>query len=307
MFKRLPNIFSVTREAGKLLAANDPLRMAGATAFFTTFALPPMLIIIVRVLGLFINRRTLGRGILDKVGSVLGPDAREQVRSVIRGVRSFQLHPLGAILLFTFLLFVATTLFIVIKDSINQLWRIRVNKKRHFIAVLLARLKAIGFIMFTGILFLAVMAIELMQAYVGPRLIEISPQLGNYVYSVLNHIVSLVVVTTWFFMLLRLLPDGRPHLSATLAGAIAAGLLFSAGKYVLSWLLSGNIKALYGASGALVVILLFVFYSALILYYSAAFARVWGSHSGNDITPLPHASGYHVTTNDVPATEHSGQ
>lgn len=301
MFKKLPGIFPVFRDAGKLLAANDPLRMAGATAFFTTFALPPMLIIIVRALGLFINKREVGREVMDKVGNVLGQDGRDQIRSVIEGVRSFQLSPIATGLIFMFLIFVATTLFMVIKDSINQLWHIQVNRKRHFLSVLLSRLKAMGFILFTGVLFLAVMAIEIVQAYLGPHISQISPQLGNYMHGLLNHFVSLAVVTIWFFILFRFLPDGRPRTRVNLAGALVAGLLFTVGKYVLRWALSGNIKDLYGNSGALVVIMLFVFYSSLILYYSAAFTRKWGVFCNEEIMPLPHASVYQITSDDEPA------
>lgn len=303
MFEKVKNVFPVFKEAAKLLAADDPLRMAGATAFFTTFALPPMLIIIVSALGLFFDRGKVGREVLGKVGNVLGDDGRGQILTVIRSVRGFQLSPLAAVLLFIFLVFVATTLFLVIKDSINQLWRIQVNKKRHFVSVLLSRLKAIGFILFTGVLFLAVMAIEFVQAYLGPYISEISPRLGDYVHGTLNHIVSLVVVTTWFFTLFRFLPDGRPTPKVNLVGALLAGVLFSVGKYVLGFVLSGRIKEIYGTSGSLVLIMLFVFYSALILYYSAAFTRVWGIHSGAEIMPLPHASGYHISKNEVTASE----
>jgi len=297
--KKLPNIFSVARDAGRLLASNDPLRMAGATAFFSTFALPPMLIIMVRALGLFFDRRTVGRQILGKVGNVLGDDGREQIRLVIRSVRDLQLPPLAAILLFIFLLFVATTLFMVIKDSINQLWRIRVNMKRHFVSVLLSRIRAIVFILFTGVLFVAVMGIEFAQAYMDPYLSELAPALHRYAHGAFDHIVSLLIVAAWFFVLLRFLPDGRPRNPVALAGALVAGLLFSTGKYVLRRVLSGNIKVIYGTSGAMVLILLFVFYSALILYYSAAFTRMWGVYCGSEIVPLPHASGYHITTDDV--------
>lgn len=297
--KKLKGILVVFKEAAKLLVANSPLRMAGATAFFATFALPPMLIIIVRTLGLFFDRRTLGREIMGKVGNVLGSEQRRAILAVVRGVRGLQVHPLATALIFLFLLFVATTLFKVIKDCINQLWRIRLNKNRKLVTVLLWRLKATVFILFTGVLVLAVMAAEVMQAYLGSYLAEISPVADRYAHSFVTHIVSLVVVTAWFFVLFRFLPDGRPRARINLAGALAAGLLFNAGKYVLRWALSGNIREIYGASGALVVILLFVFYSALILYYCAALTRVLALHFDNGIKPLPHASGYRIITNDV--------
>lgn len=303
MLKSAENIFTVLKGAGKLLSANDPLRMAGATAFFSMFALPPMLIIIVRTLGLFFDKRTMGRNIMDKVGNVLGNDGRDQIRTVIRSVRGFQLQPWAAVLMFIFLLFVATTLFAVVKDSINQIWRIRVDKKRQLKSVLLSRAKAAGFILFTGGLFLIVMAVEFLQAYFGQYVTSVPQQLCNYGNGILNHAISLAAVTAWFFTLFRFLPDGRPPAAICFTGSLVAGVLFSIGKYILRWALSGNVNEIYGTSGSLVLILLFVFYTSLILYYSAAFTRMWAEYRDEAITPLSHASVYHIAPKDTDAQQ----
>ncbi len=295
MRQTIKDITGVLRGAAKLLAANDPLRMAGATAFFTTFALPPILIIIVRTLGLFIDRRTIGRHVLNNLGRVIGNEGSMQILSVIRVIRDYRFNTLATLLITLFMLFVATTLFMVVKNSVNQLWRIRLAPGRKFRSILKSRLKAIGLILFTGVLFLAVMVIDLMQAYMGKYLYRISPILGDYVYGAVNHIVSFAVVTLWFFMLFRYLPDGKPKTKVALLGGAVTGLLFSVGKYILQWMLSGRIQELYGNSGALVLILLFVFYSAMILYYGAAFTRTWARYKGSGITPLPHAARYRIS------------
>lgn len=291
---KLPDIPAIMKAAAKDLAANDALRMAGATAFFTSFALPPMLMIIVRTFGLFFNRRTIGRGIMGKIEAVLGEAGRKQILAVIRSVHGYQFNLLATTLIFIFLLFVATTLFKVIKGSINQLWNVRITHKRNLRSILISRAKAVGIILFTGILFLSVMGIDIMQAALGRYLYTISPTLGSYVYGALNHIISLLVVTAWFFIIFRYLPDGHFSLRVTLAGATATGLLFTIGKYALRWMLSGNLQELYSTSGALVLILLFVFYSSLILYFGAAFTKAWACRIGSDIHPLPHASVYQI-------------
>lgn len=139
----------------------------------------------------------------------------------------------------------------------------------------------------------------MLQAYFSPYLLAISPQLANYVHSALSHVLSLAVIVTWFFILFRFLPDGHTHWGATLIGAVVTGVLFSIGKYALRWLLSGNIKDVYGASGALVLILLFVFYSSLILYFGAAFTKVWAAHRNDAVEPLPHAAKYHISVDEV--------
>lgn len=295
-FSKIPQAF---RAAAKTLASNDALRMAGATAFFTSFALPPVLIIIVRTFGLFIERRTVGRHILGKISSVIGAEGGQQILSVIRSVIGFQQNWLATALIFVFLLFVATTLFKIIKSSINQLWHIRVDTDKNVKEVFFARAKALGIILFTGLLFMAVMALDVMQAFLGKYLYELLPQVANYVFSALNHIISLVVITIWFFILFRYLPDGRPGWRVTAVGAVVTGLLFSIGKYILRFLLvGGDVGSLYGTSGSLVLILLFVFYSSLILYYGASFTKAWARVCDDPIVPNKNAVHYHITMDE---------
>jgi Predicted membrane protein len=297
-FLKIPHAF---KAAAKTMASNDALRMAGATAFFTSFALPPVLIIIVRTFGLFMEKRTVGRHILGKISSVIGKEGGEQILSVIRSVRHLQQNWLATGLIFLFLLFVATTLFNIVKSSINQLWHIRVDTNKKVKQVFRTRVKALGIILFTGLLFMAVMMLDIMQAFLGKYLFELSPQVANYVFSVTNHIISLVVITIWFFILFRYLPDGRPGWQVALTGAFVTGILFSIGKYILRFLLvGGNIGAIYGTSGSLALILLFVFYCSLILYYGASFTKAWARECDDPIVPNKNAVHYHITMDDAP-------
>src|SRR4030095_10695620 len=113
--------------------------------------------------------------------------------------------------------------------------------------------------------------------------------------GVLSHLVSIVIVTAWFGFLFHYLPDGQPKWRVTLMGAFVTSLLFTMGKLVLRWLLfQSNISILYGAAGSIVLLLLFVFYSSLILYYGAAFTKVWSEFIGEKIQPVRHAIHYQV-------------
>ena len=108
---------------------NDPLRMAGATAFFTTFALPPILFLITRLFGFFVDGREVGRGLIERLTNTIGEDGANQVRQVLRSIRGFGDNWLVVIVGLLFLIFVATTLFSVIKNSLNQIWQISVKEK----------------------------------------------------------------------------------------------------------------------------------------------------------------------------------
>jgi len=120
-------LFSSLRHSFALLAKNDPMRMAGATAFFTTFALPPIVFILSQLFGLFIGRGNMGRGLLENISNTLGKEGAEQVRQVVRSIYGFGNSWYVIVFGFLFLVFVATTLFGEIKNSLDQLWKIRVK------------------------------------------------------------------------------------------------------------------------------------------------------------------------------------
>lgn len=277
------------------LTKNDPLRMAGATAFFTSFALPPILIILTQVLGLIYNPQMITEKFFETLRHLLGRSSALQIVETLTAVRKLASSWYMTIGGFIFLLFVATTLFKVIKSSLDQLWRIRVIKKRSVWIRLRARVQSVLVILVAGVLFVAGLLADGAQALLGKYIYQISHALTFYFNSGLNYLVSVGIVTLWFAILFRYLPDGRPEWKVSFVGAFVTSLLFNTGKVVLHWLLvRGNIKDIYGASGSVVLVLLFVFYSSLILYYGAAFTKIWGAWHEKPIKPLPHAINYRL-------------
>lgn len=293
-------LIRLSREALAELLKNDPLRLAGATAFFTTFALPPILVIIIQVLGLVFSRKTIGTQVFGKLRETIG---QESVRALIQTLRSFRhlaQNPFITIFGFIFFIFVATTLFKVIKNSLNQLWKIRSTGKRRIWLNVQSRFYSIAVILFAGILFMAGLMLETIQALLGKYLEHLWPFLATLLNNTINQVLSILVVTAWFAILFRYLPDGRPTWRVAFSGALVTGLLFTIGKLILrSLLIYSNINTIYGASASIVLLLLFVFYSSLILYFGAAFTKVWGVHIGEPIAPLPHAVQYRLARVDI--------
>jgi membrane protein len=162
------------------------------------------------------------------------------------------------------------------------------------------RLHAVVVILIAGLLFALSMLAEGMQAVLGKYLNELSPFAAVYFKSALSYIVSVIIVTTWFSVMFRYLPDGRPMWRVAIAGALMTSILFNIGKLILHWLLSrSNITTVYGASGSLVLLLLFVFYCSLILYFGSAFTKIWGIWIGRPIKPLPNAMHYHLAEVEI--------
>ena len=279
------------REFGK----NDPLRMAAATALFATFALPAILIILIQVFGLVWSPRIMGRQLLQSLSEVIGSHTALELRSTLRNVRTLAQTWYIALGGFIFLLFVSTTVFKVIKDSLNQLWGVKVKDSVGVTFQLKHRAKSFVAILLAGALFIVALFAEgimtVLKEYIGHLLPGASP----FVNVLLSQLISLVVVTTWFTMLFRFLPDGHTTLRVTIAGAFFTALLFTFGKFLLKWLLSySNMQTIYGTSTSFVLLLLFIFYCSFIFYYGACFTKVWAKFKQQPVAPGRYAVSYHI-------------
>lgn len=284
------------RQSVSELKKNDPLRLAGATAFFSTFALPPILIILTQLFGLFINKNELREQLINRLANLLGKTSALQVEEVLNHFNSLSENLFALSLGFLFLLFVATTLFSVIKNSLDQIWNIRVKAHPGFLFYLKLRGRSLLVILLAGLLFIILLFIESMQTILGDYIDYLGSRAGNFLNGVVNEVIFILIVTVWFSTIFRFLTDGRPEWKAALAGGFFTSVLFSFGKVVLKYLLSlSNISNIYGASGSIVLILLFVFYSSLMFYYGGCFIKAMSDDLNLPIRPVKEAFKYQVT------------
>lgn len=295
LFTDPATLWKLLLEAFREFKKNDPLRMAAATAFFATFALPAILIILIQVFGLIVDPRTIGRQMLQGLSDVIGQNTALELRHTLRNVRHLASTWYIAAGGFLFLLFVSTTLFKVIKDSLNQLWRIQVKDSVGFMFQLKHRAKSLVAIILAGLLFVLTLLAEgiltALQQYMG----DAAPGGNTVVGWIFSQLLSLTVVTVWFTMLFRFLADGHTVWRATISGAFFTGILFSAGKFLLRWLLSySNMQTIYGTSTSFVLLLLFIFYCSFIFYYGACFTKIWANYKETPIEPSRHAARYEI-------------
>lgn len=236
----------VLKEAADIFGRQDPLRMAASTSWFASFALPPIIIILTEIFGIFGNPRVIRQHLFDQLGTTVDENVALQVRGVLHNVHALSLNSGMKVAGFLFLLFIVTTLFEVIRRSLDQLWGVHKKRPVGVWQLLRHRLKSIGILIVGGLLSLMTLA--------------------------LYRPLAVLTVSVWFIMLLRYLSSGRPAWKACIAGGIFTGVLFSAGEFLLHLLLSyNNIKTIYGASTSLVLLMLFVFYCSFIFYFGACF------------------------------------
>jgi membrane protein len=288
---KIKTAYIILNNAAKLLLQNDPLRMAGATAFFTMFALPPILIILVQVFSLFIDPQTIRHEVFISLSGAFGQEAVRQIVAVIQAVRKFNFNWPATILGFLFLIFVATTVFKVVTNSISQLWAVEKPQRKKVIATLASRARSLVVIFFTGVLFSVAVLIETVQVFIGNYFVKIFPSLSAFFNQFLSFSFSTLIIAVWFLFIFRYLTSHRPAWRIAWRGALFTGLLFSAGKIILHLLLTyNNINNIYGTSASIVLLLLFVFYSAMIMYYGAAFTKTLEQYSADISDKEPAAN-----------------
>ncbi|MES3016691.1 MAG: YihY/virulence factor BrkB family protein [Bacteroidota bacterium] len=290
IFQNLQAFGSLMRRSLAILKANDPLRMAAATAFFTTFALPPILIIFTQFFRIFVDPNELSSELIERLAHILGTKSANQVQVTLDAVSGLSEERYVTVLGFIFLMFVATTLFDVIKNSLGQIWDIRIRPHSGLIFRLKYRIRSLVIIFLAGILFFAGLFLEGFQAILGNYIDELLGTGGLFLNRVLNEMVFVIFVSIWFACLFRFLTVGRPKWKIALFGGFFTAILFTIGKWILGFLLiNSNISMLYGASGSMVLIMLFVFYSALIFYYGGCFVKVLSEVYDKPIRPVKEA------------------
>lgn len=277
------------RDAYREFQLNDPLRMAAATSFFASFALPPIMIILIRLFGLFSDPRSVRQGLFEQLGRVFDKNIASQVREILRNIHYLPLNRGMQITGFLFLLFVATTLFEIIKNSLNQLWKIKLKERPGVGFLLFYRVKSIAIIVMAGLLFSMVL--------LGDARGWFLPEGFN---DFLYHGITTLAAIAWFILILKYLSYGRPAWQTAIAGGVFTGLLFSAGEVLLHLVLSYNgMKTIYGASTSMVLLLLFVFYCSFIFYFGACFTQALAISSGCLIQPVRHATRYRQKSVDT--------
>ncbi|CCH03396.1 serum resistance protein [Fibrella aestuarina BUZ 2] len=301
--KRFIPYLSLFRQAFSNFSANDPVRMAGATAFFAFFALPSIVVILNKVLGTFVNTRhhSMSRQLFGQLAELFGPQSARQLQDISRHLQARQTDRIELTITIVVLLLSATTLFAVVKNSLNQLWNVKATARHSVLYGLRDRLVALCLILASGLLFLlsATLVQRLSLPMYAPTTVTETWESISEVPGFLRFVISFVVMAVWFAMLFTVIPDVRVPASAVRVGAGVTSALFLLGEWTLTRLLTyGQLRTLHGGAGAITLVLLFVFYCSLIFYYGAAFTRQYAKWAHADVSPGSHAVGYTITEVD---------
>ncbi|WP_317166339.1 YihY/virulence factor BrkB family protein [Spirosoma agri] len=293
----MTTVFRLLKQAFTNLKANDPVRMAGATAFFSFFALPPIVIILSNVLSRLYNDRyqRVSGQFFDELADLFGPKSANQLEDISHRLQQPKADLSLTLLGFVLLLLSSTTLFAILKNSLNQLWNIKHKEGRNLLSTLTDKLIALIIIVVSGFLFSLSLLLEQFLARAGTEFSLSSLTYYHNVVSVGNFLTSVIIRMIWFAILFKFLPDVRIPWRAVWLGALFTSSLFKIGEAILNRLLvHSQLGMLYGTAGAVILLLLFVFYASLIFYYGAAFTRQYTEWTHLAAEPTSRAVAYTI-------------
>lgn len=294
-FSNFSDILNIFKEAAQILKSNDPLRLGAATSFFTIFALPFILLLLINIFGIIFTNEIISGELFSHLRNIIGTNSAAQVQEILENFQDRDQSLLLNIVGFIFFIFVSTTLFMVVQNSINQIWKIK-HKARHKVTrVLKDRAISLGLIIISGVLFLIALLSDALVAFLGDYLHQIFPGVDILIVKGLNKVFSILLVSTWLAIIFRYLPNARLSWKLVWRGAIVTGILFSIGESILGRILfQSDIGSLYGAAGSILLIFLFVFYTSFILYFGASFIQAYAHQSKHEIKPKSYAAKYRI-------------
>lgn len=268
-------------------------RLAAALSYYTIFSLPPLMILLLLVLGAVLDPRQVQELLQGQVGSLLGPAGSEQIGTILEEANQPDLsRGLAAGLGIAALLFGAVGAFIELQNALNSVWEVGPDPERGGIRNFISqRLMSFGMLLTLAFLLLVSLFISAALAAFGDALGDILPgPLSGVVLQVINAAVALAAITLLFTLLFRYVPDADIAWKDVWVGALVTALLFTAGKFALGMYLGrSNPGSAFGAAGALALLLVWIYYSAVILFLGAEFTQAYASGRGSGITPAEGA------------------
>jgi membrane protein len=286
---KLKTIWSVLRGTVDEFMEDRALRLSAALAYYSIFSIAPLLIIVIAVAGFFMGEQAVRDQVQQQLQYFMGEKGATAITSMI-GAQKQGTNVLASIVGVVALLFGASGVFGQLQDSLNVIWEVQPKPGGGIWGFIRARFLSFAMILGIGFLLLISMVISMVLSALTGML-----PMPGFMAQAVNFAASFIVITLLFTLIFKVLPDAKVRWRDVWIGAVFTALLFTVGKHLLGlYLGQASTTSSFGAAGSLVLVLLWVYYSSLILFLGAEFTQVYAKATGSRIVPADYA---------VPVTE----
>lgn len=279
-------LWEVLKKTGAGFMKDKIPKISASLAYYTVFSLGPMLLVIIYLSNLFWGRQAIEGVIVGQLQSFIGHSAAVQVQEIIRNASIDTSSVLAAIVGFVTLFIGATTVFTEIQDSINMIWNLKLKPTTGWWKVLLSRIISFSIVVALGFLLLVSLLVNGLLEALMQQLRQLFPESAVVLIYIANWVITGLVTVFLFGLIFKVLPDAHIRWRDVVAGAVFTAVLFMLTRFGISlYIGKSNIGSTYGAAGSLVVLLLWIYFSSMILYFGAEFTKFYAVRFGKEIRP----------------------
>jgi membrane protein len=279
------NLLQLLKATGKSWVDDHAMRLSAALAYYAVFSLAPLLIVAISIAGAIFGEDAARGAIQDQLAGSIGRESAEAVQEMIKGARNSGKNGLMAIVGFVVLLLTASGVFAQLKDAMNTVWGLEPKPGRAIVSILVDRFLSLTMVAAIGFLLLVSLILSAVVAAATGWLEHIIP-IAPFVWHFASIGIDLSITTLLFAMIFKVLPDADIQWRDVWTGSFITACLFAVGKTLLALYLGRSETAsTYGAAGALLLILSWVYYSSNILLFGAEFTQEFARSKGRTITP----------------------
>ncbi|MET0339969.1 MAG: YihY/virulence factor BrkB family protein [Polyangiales bacterium] len=282
-------MWEIVKETGSAWSDDNATRLAAALAYYTVLSIAPLLVVAVSVAGLFFGEEAARGQIASELSGIVGKQAGEGIQTVLTHAKSPDEGIIGSIVGVVVLLFGASGVFGELQSSLNAIWNVAPKPGLGIWGFVRQRFFSFSMVLGVAFLLLVSLVLSALLAGVGAFFSDKLPG-GAVLWEIANFGVSLGVITVLFAMLFKVVPDVQIKWSDVWLGALVTAVLFTVGKWALGLYLGrASVASPYGAAGSLIVLVIWVYYAAQLVFLGAEFTQVYTLHRGSRIVPNENA------------------
>lgn len=286
---KLSSFWNLIKRAYFSWNRNDPWARSATIAYYALFSLPSLLIIVVTVAGYFFGRKAVQGRITTEIGDFIGVESAKAIEGMIANAALNESSTLAVIFGLAFLIFGATGVFFQLKAAMNNIWN--VTAKRNTVKrIIINRIISLGMVFVVGLLLLISLVISAIFNAFSDYLASIAPVITSFMLRMLNFLLSFLFITSLFAAIFKWLPDVKLRWKTTYLGAMLTTVLFLIAEYIIGFYFGqSNPGSVYGGASSVVLILLWVYYTCMIVFFGAEFTVQYALHRREKVEPNEYA------------------
>ncbi len=278
--------------------SESSLKYSASLAYYTVFSLGPILVLMISLAGIFLGAEAIQGKIFTELRGLIGPSAARQIQEVIKNLSLSGKSNLALVISAVTLLLGATTVFGDIQNSINNIWHVRPKVKKGWLKIVKDRLLSSSLVIGLGFLLVVTLVVNGVILAFTDRLQRYFPEVTVFLFNAINFLLSFGIIYLLFCVIFKILPDVNIQWRTVRSGALFTTLLFVIGRFLIGFYIeSSSTESTYGAASSIVLILLWVYYTAAILYLGAVYTREYATYKGVPIEPSEFA--VHVEVKEI--------